>query len=178
MFMYLHRQLGFFFAGIVIVYAVSGIALNHRKSFNPAHSVEQKEFSIPAYLSLTPDALAPESLDRIVELAGCDGKYTKHYQSGNNIKILLKGGSSITVDASTRVARAEIWHERPVLSTFTKLHYNPGSWWTAFSDVFAVSLIIVTVTGLFIVRGRKGMWGVGGILFLLGCLVPVLFLMF
>lgn len=174
--MYLHRQLGFLFAGIVIVYSVSGIALNHRKSFNPAYSVEQREFTVPADLHLTGD-ISEADIDRLLELGACEGLYTKHYRSGQSLKILLKGGSSMTIDTATRDAQVELLHERPLLSSFTKLHFNPGSWWTLFSDIFAVALIIVTLTGLFIVRGRKGLWGIGGILLLIGCAVPVIFLL-
>ena len=31
----LHRDLSFFFAGMVIIYALSGIFMNHRNSINP-----------------------------------------------------------------------------------------------------------------------------------------------
>ena len=58
-----------------------------------------------------------------------------------------------------------------------RLHYNPGRWWTTFSDVFAVCLILITLTGLVMVKGKKGLIGRGGILFIIGIVIPVLFLM-
>ena len=176
-FLYLHRQLGYLFAGIVLVYSISGIALNHRKSFNPAYSVEQKEFTVPAGIPLSGPQLTATEMDRLLDLADCEGKYTKHYTSGTDLKVLLKGGSSMTIDTITRQAHVELLRERPLLSSFTKLHFNPGSWWTYFSDAFAVALIIITLTGLFIVKGRKGLWGQGGILLLIGCAVPIIFLL-
>ena len=34
----LHRDLSYFFAGMVLIYALSGIAMNHRDTFNPDYS--------------------------------------------------------------------------------------------------------------------------------------------
>ena len=66
---------------------------------------------------------------------------------------------------------------RFLLSDMVRLHYNPGRWWTTFSDVFAVCLILITLTGLVMVKGKKGLIGRGGILFIIGIVIPVLFLM-
>ena len=60
----------------------------------------------------------------------------------------------------------------------TTLHYNPGRWWTWFADAFAVSLLIITLSGLFMIKGPKGMWGRGGIEFALGILLPIILLLF
>ena len=93
------------------------------------------------------------------------------------MKVFLKGGSSLVVDTQSGEAVYESLKRRPLLSDMVKLHYNPGRWWTTFSDVFAVCLILITLTGLVIVKGSKGFWGRGGILFIIGVLIPVLFLM-
>jgi hypothetical protein len=63
-----------------------------------------------------------------------------------------------------------------LISALTKLHYNPGRWWTHFADVFAVGLIIITVTGMVMLKGPKGLWGRGGIELAAGILIPLLFL--
>ncbi len=81
------------------------------------------------------------------------------------------------VDTRTGEAVYESLKRRPLLSDMVKLHYNPGRWWTVFSDVFAVCLILITLTGLVMVKGSKGFWGRGGILFIIGIVIPVLFLM-
>ena len=43
--------------------------------------------------------------------------------------------------------------------------------------IFAVSLIIITITGIFINKGKKGIWGRGGIELLAGIIVPILFML-
>ena len=41
----LHRDIGFFFIGTTLIYAISGIALNHLSDWNPNYSVENKNFT-------------------------------------------------------------------------------------------------------------------------------------
>ena len=68
--------------------------------------------------------------------------------------------------------------KRPVISWFNRLHYNPSRWWTVFSDIFILSLLIITFTGLIMIKGPKGFWGRGGIEFALGLLIPIGFIFF
>ena len=34
-----HRELSFFFSGMLLIYAVSGLVMNHRDTINPNYSV-------------------------------------------------------------------------------------------------------------------------------------------
>jgi hypothetical protein len=49
--------------------------------------------------------------------------------------------------------------------------------WTWFSDLFAFSLILLAVSGLIMVRGKKGITGKNGLLFAAGIVIPLIFLM-
>ena len=174
----LHRDVSYLFAGMILIYALSGILMNHRGDLNPHYSVEVKEFKV------TQDLTDKEKIDKALVLDILQpldevGNYTKHYfQKDGRMKVFLKGGSSLVVDTQTGAAVYEKLERRFLLSDMVKLHYNPGKWWTTFSDVFAVSLILITLTGLVMVKGPKEFWGRGGILFIIGILVPILFLMF
>lgn len=173
----LHRDLGFFFAGIVLIYAISGLAMNHRSTFNPNYSVEIRDIGLDGRFTSDREAVDREAVDALLAKAGESGNYSKHYFSGQTLKVLLKGGSSLTVDLGASTATLEKVSERVVLGSMTKLHYNPGRWWIGFSDAFAVALIIITLTGMAITRGHKGFVGRGGLLFLLGLAVPLAFLL-
>ena len=172
---FLHRDLSYFLAGIIIIYAVSGIALNHRNTFNPNYSVEKIEASLSQPL---PAQAAIQKADVIKLLAQYeeDGNYTKHYFPQPGImKVFLKGGSNMMVDLNQQKLVYEKLTQRPLLSAFTRLHYNPGRWWTYFSDFFAIGLLIITFSGLIMIKGKKGLWGRGGIELILGILIPILF---
>jgi len=44
----LHRDVGYFCIGLVIIFAVSGIAVNHKDDWNPNYRIEQVVISAPA----------------------------------------------------------------------------------------------------------------------------------
>lgn len=173
---YIHRDLSYLFAGMILIYALSGILMNHRGDLNPHYTVTRKEYRVEADLSdksKVDKSLVLSLLDAIDET----DNYTKHYfPKEGEMKVFLKGGSSLVVNTRTGEAVYEQLKRRPLLSDMVKLHYNPGRWWTYFSDIFAVSLILITLTGLVMIKGPKGFWGRGGLLFVIGVLVPILFL--
>lgn len=172
----IHRDLSFFFAGMVLIYAISGIVMNHRNTINPNYSVERKEYTISQ--TLPPQSgMKKEDVLKLLEPLGEVENYTKHYfPQENRMKVFLKGGSNLLVDTSTRQAVYEKLTRRPLIGAMTRLHYNPGRWWTHFADAFAGGLILITITGMVMLKGPKGLWGRGGIELAAGILIPLLFL--
>lgn len=172
----IHRDVSYLFAGMILIYALSGILMNHRGDLNPHYSVERKELKITH--DLTDKAKVDKELVlELLEPMNESGNYTKHYfPKPGQMKVFLKGGSSLMVDTQTGEAVYEKLERRFLLSDMVRLHYNPGQWWTTFSDIFAVSLILITLTGLVMVKGSKGFVGRGGVLFLIGIIIPILFL--
>ena len=172
----LHRDVSYLFAGMILIYALSGILMNHRSDLNPHYSVEVKECKVRQDLTDKEKIDKALVLDILQPLDEADN-YTKHYfQKDGRMKVFLKGGSSLVVDTQTGAAVYEKLERRFLLSDMVKLHYNPGKWWTTFSDIFAVSLVLITLTGMVMIKGKKGFWGRGGVLFIIGILVPFLFL--
>ena len=172
----IHRDVSYLFAGMILIYALSGILMNHRGDLNPHYSVSRQELRVDADLTDKTKVDKPLVLSLLEPLGEADN-YTKHYfPKDGEMKVFLKGGSSLLVNTQTGEAVYESLNRRPLLSDMVKLHYNSTKWWTIFSDVFAVCLILITITGLVMVKGSKGFWGRGGILFVIGVLIPVLFL--
>ena len=58
------------------------------------------------------------------------------------------------------------------------LHYYTGQWLTYFDDILAVFLIIITLSGVIMLKGSKGIIGRGGIEMIVGIVIPILFLLF
>jgi hypothetical protein len=57
------------------------------------------------------------------------------------------------------------------------LHLNRGKGlWTWFADVYAVGLLLLACTGIFIVSGTKGLGGRGRWLLLAGLAIPIAYL--
>ena len=173
----IHRDLSYFFAGVILIYAISGICLNHKKDFNSDYSIKQQQLQIPGNFPKTQSDFTKDYVLTLLQPLSEEGNYTKHYfPNENQMKVFIKGGSSLVVDINNGKALYESIKKRPVFSALNRLHYNPGKWWTIFSDVFAVSLIIITLSGLILVKGPKGLAGRGAIELAAGILIPVLFI--
>ena len=168
----------FFFGGVVLIYAISGFLLNHKRDFNAEYDITRKEFRVESM----PQSRTGWNKAYVLSLLGPlneTDNYTKHYfPSASQVKVFLKGGSSLVIDTGSGEALYESVRKRPLWSGLNRLHYNPGRWWTTFSDIFAFSLILITLTGLVMLKGPKGFWGRGGIEFLAGILIPIAFLVF
>ena len=174
----IHRDLSYFFAGVVVVYAVSGIVLNHKRDFNSNYSVRRTELQMPGTYP-APAETSREQAEELLRAADPEARYVKHYASGEQrVKVFVAGGSVLEVDMQNGRAVYEKLTKRPVISSMNRLHYNPNRWWTRFSDIFAASLLVITLTGLVMVPGRNGLRGRGGIELAAGIAVPILFLLF
>lgn len=174
----IHRDLSYFFAGMVLIYAISGIVMNHRNTINPNFSITRKEYKIAENL---PDkaGMSKEKVLPLLEPLGETANYTKHYFPQTDVmKVFLKGGSNLLVNVKTGEAVYESVSRRPLIGAMSRLHYNPGQWWTYFADIFAAGLIIITLSGIIMLKGNKGIIGRGGIELIVGVLIPLLFLFF
>ncbi len=174
----IHRDLSFFFSGVIIIYAVSGICLNHKREFNPHYSITRYDIQLQGVFPQD-GQVGRELLESYLSQISDDEVYTRHSRfDGNRIKVFYRGGSSAEIDLSDGSVMYERVRKRAVLGAMNRLHYNPSRWWTWFSDVFAVSLVVITVSGLAMLKGPKSLWGRGGIEFAVGLAIPILFLLF
>ena len=174
---WIHRELGFLFFGMSIIYGVSGIALNHgvARHWNPGIVSRSESFSY--HSPLTKAEVNREVIEDILEITGEKKSYKQYYFPNQDyLMIYLKGGH-INVHLPTGELTLTRVRNRPVFMEMNYLHYNkPKKLWTWFSDLFAFGLILLAVSGLFLIKGKKGISGRGGILTLIGILLPLAFL--
>lgn len=169
-----HRDLGYLIAGLAIIYAVSGIALNHKYDWNPNYIIENSEFTTD--VNFTRETLNNEKAQEILnKVPGTLVYKTYYFPTGNTLTIFIEGGS-VRINTKTREGTVEKISKRPLFYQINFLHYNPGKWWKYFSDIFCLALILVTITGLFIIKGRNGITRRGAILTAIGVILPLLFL--
>lgn len=169
----IHRDFGFLFFGMTIIYALSGIAMNHLKDWDPSYIIEKEDIRLDINNA---QGLSKDDVLNILEKYNKSGEYKKHYYPDPfTLKVFLKGGS-LTLDVNTKKGIIETVSRRPVFYEVNFLHYNPGRLWTFFSDFFAFCLILIAVSGLFIIKGKKGITGRGAWLTIIGIVVPLLFL--
>lgn len=149
--------------------------MNHRDTINPHYTVNRTEVTIPNLPSQA--QMDKTAVEALMAQVGVTERYTKHYfPQREHLKVFLKGSSTLEADLQSGSVVYESLRRRPLVSPMTTLHYNPGKWWTWFSDIFAVALIFITITGIVMLKGNKGLWGRGGIELLVGVAIPILLL--
>ncbi|HAN17091.1 MAG: hypothetical protein A2X13_05385 [Bacteroidetes bacterium GWC2_33_15] len=172
----LHRDLGYIFFAMTVIYGLSGIALNHIDDWNPNYVIRNKEVSVNIS-TLNLKTLSRENVIPLLNEIAPGEKYKNHYFPEEGIlKIFIKDGN-IQIDTRTGQGILETSKRRPIFHQVNYLHYNPKKWWTIFSDIFAGSLILLAVTGLFVLKGKNGITGRGAWLTSLGIIIPILFLL-
>lgn len=171
-----HRDLGYLCAGLTIVYAVSGVAVNHRADWNPSYRITAETVGMGA---LNPDNPASESFAReVMDELGIRGAIRGTFRPDpESVDIFLEEGT-ISVDLVAGEATYEVVQPRFLLRAFNYLHLNEAKrLWTWMADLYAVALALLAVTGIFVLKGKKGITGRGAWLTGVGVLVPVAFLL-
>lgn len=172
----IHRDLGYIFFFLTVIYGLSGVALNHLNDWNPSYVIKNKEISIEK--SLNKEDLSRKKVIALIKEIAPDEKYKNHYFPDNEtLKVFIKDGN-IHIDLQAGSGFIETSKRRPVLHPSNYLHYNPHKIWTWISDIYAISLIVLAITGLFILKGKNGITGRGAWLTGLGILIPIIFLLF
>jgi hypothetical protein len=171
----LHRDIGYFFIGSSLIYGLSGVALNHLKDWNPNYSVAFSSFN--SDLQIDKKDTSAASVEELLTDLDLEDEYKKHYFPKDSVlKVFLKGGSTVMLDLKSGYGEVELLKKRPIFYEVNFLHYNPNAWWMWFSDLFAVALIFLAISSFFIVKGRHGAVGKGGIYIALGIIIPLIML--
>ncbi len=170
-----HRDLGYFIVGMTIVYVVSGILLNHRHDFNPDYKIYTEEFS---YDASTQDATQENILKNIIQELPHELIYKKHYLSSDGtVKVFIESGE-VVINPVTGKGVMRYLERRPIFFEMNKLHKATiGTTWKWVSDFMAFILLFVAITGLFLLKGKRGFirWGLWWMI--AGFIVPLAFAM-
>ena len=170
----IHRDFGYFFFGMTVIYSISGIAINHRNDWNPNYNISYTNVTVENILSK--QEINEAYVVDFLKQWGEGDNYKKHFfPSRNELKIFLQNSGSIFINLDTKEGYFERIRKRPFFYEMNFLHYNPGSWWTWFSDIFAVCLIILAISGILIInKGTNSLKGRGAWLTIAGIVVPLI----
>jgi len=168
----LHRDIGFLCIGLTLVYAISGVAVNHISQWNPSYRVERIETNIGPVFGNPTDA---DTIRTILARLDETGKLESSYRPDPHSLQLFVDGRSILIDLGTGHVVHDRAIPRPVLREMNFLHLNhPKKSWTWIADVYAVALGFLAVSGMLMIR-RKTMHR-GVVLTGIGFVIPLLFL--
>lgn len=170
----LHRDLGYFIVGMTVVYALSGIYLNHRHDFNPDYKIYYSEinFNVPDKTDFT-----VEEIKEVLRKVDANVVYKKHYLNNEGkIKIFIDNGEAV-FNPENGAGYIQYLERRPLIFSFNKLHRaSIGTLWKWVSDLMAVILLFVAVSGLFLLKGKRSLQSWGWWLLAAGIIVPLAFI--
>ncbi|MGE0548586.1 MAG: PepSY-associated TM helix domain-containing protein [Kofleriaceae bacterium] len=165
-----HRDFGYVAVGFTVIYAVSGLAINHIADWDPNFESSERTLKIAAIPAELPD---PEAVKRVTDAAGT-GAPDDVFRAGDEIRLAYSDGTSVTAIGDTGEVTVQARSERFFLRVANWLHYNRGkAAWTYVADVYAVMLLYLAISGIFMIKGRLGLKWRGAILVSLGVAVPL-----
>lgn len=165
-----HRDLGYFFSALIIIYCISGIALNHVNDWNPDFIIDKKTIAITDNLSR--NNVDESKIEDLSKLVGEKDYKIFDFPTNDQVKIYYDN-ATFHINFSTKKGIYESVYRRPLFYQTNVIHKNSLSGWKWFSDVFAFLLILITVTGMFIAKGKNGISGRGKWLLALGIIPPI-----
>lgn len=165
-----HRDLGYFFSSLILVYCISGIALNHVDDWNADFILHKKNIKLEKQYNI--GEIADKEINEFSQLVGQKSYKVYDFPTPDQVKIYYDN-SSLHVYFTEKKAIYEHVQKRPFFYQLNILHRNSLKGWKWASDVFAIFLIVINITGLFIVRGKYGITGRGKWLIAAGILPPI-----
>ena len=165
----LHRDFGYLVVGLTLVYAISGLAVNHIEDWDPNFEQFERTHELAAPLAEDEQAAARMVLDQL----GIDEQPSDVFLYEQELEIQLDN-RSLFVDGEKMTILDRGQDERRLLRLANWLHLNRGKKaWTVVADGYAILLLFLACSGMLMLPGKKGMAGRGWILVLIGVAVPV-----
>jgi hypothetical protein len=165
----LHRDIGYLAVGFTVIYALSGIAMNHIDDWDPnfhASELTRKITPIPDELS---DA---DATRRIADAAGLTGKIDDIYRAGDEVRISYASGGKVTAIGDTLTVQTR--RDRLFFRVADWLHATRGKQaWKFIADAYAALLLYLALSGIFMIKGRLGLRWRGAALIAAGLAAPI-----
>jgi hypothetical protein len=173
----IHRDIGYVAVGLTFVYALSGIAVNHITDWSDGDpSFTSYSRTVDVGRIEGDDAAIAETLRKRFEIRQ---EPREVYRASPDQLEVLFDKRSLHFDARSGTVVDEGQEPRFVLRVANWLHLNRGKKaWTYVADAYAGGLLVLATSGIFMIAGKKGLFGRGAILVAIGILIPILYLHF
>jgi uncharacterized protein len=166
----LHRDAGYFIIGLTLIYALSGLAVNHIADWDPSFRQIERTHQVPGPFAAD-DRVAAQ---RVLDALGIAEAPNEVYRASDTQLDIVFDKRTLHLDPTNGKVVEEGQEPRLFLRLANWLHLNRGKKaWTYVADGYAVLLLWLALSGLFMIPGRKGLIGRGAIITTIGAAVPV-----
>lgn len=165
----IHRDVGYLAIGFTVIYAISGIAQNHIEDWGDvSYKSTETTQTVPAIPESTPDAVAVAQVAAAAKL----GTPTAKLRAGDEIRLEYANGSKATLIGTQLTIQSR--DRRVFIGAANWLHTaRQRKGWKYVADAFAIFLLYLAISGIFMIKGKLGLKGRGAVLISIGVAVPV-----
>jgi hypothetical protein len=168
----LHRDLGYLALGLTLIYALSGLAVNHIADWDPNFQNYSSAHELGGPLTGDDDRVATVVRDRL----GIEDTPREIYRAGEDDLEILFDRRTLHVTLSNGHVVDDGQKPRFLIRVANWLHLNRGKKaWTYVADFYAAGLLLLALTGMFMIPGKKGLIGRGAVLIAIGAAIPALY---
>ena len=148
--------------------------MNHRNIWHPEkYLTETKAIEVKLPEESKIDEKFAKDLGKKL---GIDDKMRRHNIKKEVFKISFEN-HDVEIDMKTGKGEIVSFVKTPIISQAMKLHKNTSNFWIYYSDIFAISLIVIALTGTLMIKAGKFSWkNRGWKLAVAGVIFPLLFL--
>ncbi|MEQ8304230.1 MAG: PepSY-associated TM helix domain-containing protein [Cyclobacteriaceae bacterium] len=168
-----HRDIAYFYIGLIIAFSFSGIFLNHRRVLNPRkYTYDIKNVQLPM---LTKEEITEEFIARFTDEQNIEDELRRFNVAENELTISY-ASNDVKIDMVSGEGTITTYRTIPLLGQMTILHQDTSNWWIYYSDLFGVGMLVIAFTGMFIEKGKNSFRSRGFKLALIGIIFPLIFL--
>ena len=164
-----HRDAGYLAVGLTFVYAGSGLAVNHIADWDPNFQSYETVHELGP-LAGDEHAVASAALAKL----GIDETPQDVYPSAPDQVDVTLNRRTLHVNPLNGHVVDQGQKPRFLLRVANWLHLNRGKKaWRYAADVYAAALLFLAMSGMFMIKGSKGLVGRGAVLVLVGVAIPI-----
>ncbi len=169
-----HRDIAYFYLGLIIAFSLSGIFLNHRQDWHPRrYTFNTKEISVK--LPDNQEMINDDFISSFTIENAIDDQVRRFQLTETELRISYVN-NDVEVNLASGKGKITTYKTTPILGQMTKLHVDTSKWWIYYSDIFGVAMLTIAFTGMFIQTGDKSFKKRGWKLALMGLIFPLIFL--
>lgn len=172
----LHRDIGYLCIGLTILYAISGVAVNHIDDWNPSYEIKKESTNI-GKIERKNIILSKEEVLSLVKRIGAKQEFKNYHQPRENKLHIFLVDNKIAVNLDTGQVQQTLSKRRFLLFESNFLHLNhPKKLWTYVADLYAIGLLLLAITALIMLFVKNKIHLREVTLTAIGFLIPIVFL--
>lgn len=172
----IHRDLAYLYLGLIISFSISGIFLNHRRTWHPMrYEYASNEIQLNQDLMVSEKLVDNAYIDKFTESVAIEDQL-RRFAVDKGVLRVSYGNHEAEVDLSTGKGTIGEYRKTPLLGQMTELHVTTNNWWIYYSDIFGIAMLTIAITGMFIAKGSGSFKNRGWKLAVAGIIFPLIFL--